>query len=202
MEFVIYFGHYEVYMGNFNYLVTRSIDYKVAKPRIDKNASVLFPIMLIDYNVPVKYHESKVKSVSDYYFMLEIEKSKSDKPHFHLYEIGPNGRIAENARKSIGISLETGINKGLVCIDTGNKKKYKVLDSEVENLVILFVEENRKLLLYMYEALKLGRVKNFHGMSDAYEQKLETKFTRNELASINRKYEKLCGEISPVQFGE
>ncbi len=189
-------------MSNYNYLVRKTLSEKDIKPKRSNKKSTYFPIKLTNGYPVNKFISSKAESLNDYYFMLEFENYEADIPHFHIYEIGKNGRISQNSIKSVGISLESSINKGLIAYDSGEMKNNKVLDDDLAELIVLFVEKNRKILLLMFEAFRLGRVKGFNGIDEAYEQNLEKLFTRNELAKIDRKLEKLTKESAPLQFGE
>lgn len=129
-------------------------------------------------------------------FLVEFDNHANSSPHFHIWRVNGYSKVSDT--RSPAISLKTGINEGVLYLDKERKKEAKLNDIQ-EQEIISFVEENRILLYFMYNAFMSGKTKNFNGFDEEAVSRL---FSDEEFCALTQKYNLMFNENKAEQTGE
>ena len=160
---------------------------KVSRPRSYEDA--------IDKSKAM-YGVISFKKKAPHEYIVEFDNHGNSTPHFHLWRVNGSSKMSDT--RSAGISLKTSINRGVIHTIKERKNELRLNDVQSEEMV-LFVEENRPVLLAMYEAFRSGKIKDF---TDMDESQILSVFNPNERDMLIRQYSKLVDEQAPDKIYE
>ena len=183
--------------GFSRYRASRSSEF--GKEEKVRESSIVLPLEFGRYCAASRIHPLYGKDDVDLKYFVEFDDKFNDVPHFHLHKMGLNARLVNGSRTK-GVGLESGFVNGLIYKDSGNSCDGNDVNDYIKDYVLSFVEDNRKTLFLVYEALKSKKLKKLGSLDEIYQIGLDKIFTKNELASIERRYEKLSNNCKQKEF--
>ena len=128
-------------------------------------------------------------------YIVELDNHANGEPHIHIWRTH-DGRSRMSHSGSMGISLKSGLNSGLQFTQKEPNKENR-LNSRQQQEILMFIEENRLMLLLLFKAFRMGKIKRVEYFDEEYVLSL---FSKIELDAIKNKYKDvLKGEGS---FGD